>query len=504
MCDLPSLIVGNVDDRPHQRHLDRLRDFARAVEHDQQSRRRQIRGAPAQSAVRACEASLRRRALAALHRGLAAGDTPCHIAAKLDLDPARLRAWQREHEHRRAQQLPPASLGRRALACSPAMAAQLRHQLAVFGPGIGTRTLRADFPDVAYRDCNQIAWSFRRDLREQFNDCTMVACTWTTPGTVWATDVWEPAVPIDGRYPYILDVRDLASGYIIESMPLENKTAELVGGTLERLHDTIGAPLVIKFDNGGEFTGQGSGDVHTLAGASNNCFPRPTPRNTTAPVKQAMEASATALKCSPAATAGRDAGRSITSKEHAHGRTIWRAVRRDSRPNSALPSESPSATGSATNSAALSLQPDSIAGASASQLRSIRTAPSISRLHHQPSHGRPSPPSCATPDISSPGTFRFVNPFRTKKRPAFRSEHKPRCIGSGPFYAAQAGRLTNAIALIPDCSVGRDRLYDRRWTRPSWNRPRLTIPTPSGSNHDKRSSSLFTKIFDHSPHYQAA
>jgi hypothetical protein len=142
------------------------------------------------------------------------------------------------------------------------MAAQLRHHLAIFGPGIGARTLRADFPDVAYRDCAQIAWSFRRDLRLQFNDCTMVACTWTSPGTVWATDVWKPTIPIDGIYPYILDVRDLASGCIIESMPLERCTAALVGGELERLYDTLGAPLVTKSDNGSEFIGAGSGDVH--------------------------------------------------------------------------------------------------------------------------------------------------------------------------------------------------------------------------------------------------
>src|SRR5580658_3971331 len=121
----------------------------------------------------------------------------------------------------------------------------MRHHLAVFGPGVGTRELHQEFPDVSFRDCAHIAWRFRQDLKLQFEECSMVACTWTTPGTVWATDVWQPALPIDDRYPYILDVRDLASGYIIESMPLEQATVELVGGTLERLYETIGPPLVI-------------------------------------------------------------------------------------------------------------------------------------------------------------------------------------------------------------------------------------------------------------------
>jgi hypothetical protein len=138
----------------------------------------------------------------------------------------------------------------------------MRHHLAVFGPGVGTRELHHEFPDVSYRDCATIAWNFRKDLKAQIEDCTMTACTWTTPGTVWAADVWQPAVPVAGLYPYILDVRDLASGYLIERMPLERATAEAVSGTIERLYETLGAPLVIKIDNGSEFVGDGSEAMH--------------------------------------------------------------------------------------------------------------------------------------------------------------------------------------------------------------------------------------------------
>jgi hypothetical protein len=208
------------------------------------------------------EASLRRRALAALRRGRAAGDEARHVAAALGLDPERLRAWQHEHDERVRTGLRPAPLGRKPLSCDPTTATEMRHHLAVFGPGVGTRELHREFPDVSYRDCAHIAWRFRRDLKDQFEECEMTACTWTTPGTVWAADVWQPALPVDGQYPYILDVRDLASGCMLESMPLERCTVELVSGTLERLYSTLGAPLAIKTDNGSEFVGEGSAEMH--------------------------------------------------------------------------------------------------------------------------------------------------------------------------------------------------------------------------------------------------
>lgn len=264
------------------------------------------------------EAALRRRALAALCRGRSAGDTAPHIAAAMGLDPARLRAWQREHDARLHQRLPPSSLGRRTLLCTPTMEAQLRHHLALFGPGIGARTLRAEFPDVAYRDCAQIAYRFRRDLRHQINDGTMVACTWTVPGTVWAADVWQPATPIDGRYGYILDVRDLASGCIIESMPLEADTAEQVGSTLARLYDTLGPPLVIKTDNGSSFTGEGSGDLHRRWGVEQLLSPPYIPQ-----YNGACEAGHGSIRYRAEMLARRDGRPGRWTLDHLEGARTW-------------------------------------------------------------------------------------------------------------------------------------------------------------------------------------
>lgn len=281
------------------------------------------------------EAALRRRALAALRRGKAAGDDPRQIAAALGLDVERLRAWQCDHDERVRGGRRPAPLGRRPLACDATTAKDMRHHLAIFGPGIGTRELHAEFPDVSYRDCATIAWSFRRDLKLQFDECTMIACTWTTIGTVWAADVWQPAMPVVGRYPYILDVRDLASGCIIESMPLEQCTVEAVSGTLERLYATLGAPLVIKTDNGSEFVGEGSSELHEQWGVEHLRSPPYLPS-----YNGACEAGHGSIRYRAEMLARRDGSPGHWSLDHLEGARAWAndlvSTQRGSKPSEAF------------------------------------------------------------------------------------------------------------------------------------------------------------------------
>ena len=69
--------------RPHQRHLDRLRAIKQAAATDREASRGHVRGEAGQRARRAMEASLRRRALAAVLRGTWAGDDPRHVAMAL-------------------------------------------------------------------------------------------------------------------------------------------------------------------------------------------------------------------------------------------------------------------------------------------------------------------------------------------------------------------------------------------------------------------------------------
>ena len=77
---------------------------------------------------------------------------------------------------------------------------------------------------------------------------------WPVPGRVWAIDYAEPPRPIDGRFPYLLAVRDLASGMQLLWRPVEAATSSNTILALESLFATYGAPLVLKSDNGSHFT----------------------------------------------------------------------------------------------------------------------------------------------------------------------------------------------------------------------------------------------------------
>jgi hypothetical protein len=54
-------------------------------------------------------------------------------------------------------------------------------------------------------------------------------------GTVWTADFKERREPIEGRYGWILAVKDLASRYQLAWLPLEEATADVVQATYVRL-----------------------------------------------------------------------------------------------------------------------------------------------------------------------------------------------------------------------------------------------------------------------------
>jgi transposase InsO family protein len=70
---------------------------------------------------------------------------------------------------------------------------------------------------------------------------------------VWATDFTEPPAPIDGLYPRLLLVRDLASGRQLLALPCLGESAGLVVVALRSLFHLWGPPLVLKMDNGSAF-----------------------------------------------------------------------------------------------------------------------------------------------------------------------------------------------------------------------------------------------------------
>jgi transposase InsO family protein len=76
---------------------------------------------------------------------------------------------------------------------------------------------------------------------------------WRCPGSVWAVDFAEPPSPVDGCFPYLLAVRDLASGQQLLWLPVADESAATAINALRSLFREHGPPLVLKSDNGSAF-----------------------------------------------------------------------------------------------------------------------------------------------------------------------------------------------------------------------------------------------------------
>lgn len=73
---------------------------------------------------------------------------------------------------------------------------------------------------------------------------------WLRAGAVWALDWTKPEQAVEGLYPLLLVVRDLASGSNLLSRPCLAESGDTAVRELERLIAKHGAPAVIKRDNG--------------------------------------------------------------------------------------------------------------------------------------------------------------------------------------------------------------------------------------------------------------
>ena len=128
------------------------------------------------------------------------------------------------------------------------------------GPGMGVPALQLHFPNVPRAELRSLLQRYRRVVRQRYHD-TLSVLHWQKPGRVWAIDFAEPSAwgaerslpPIDGRYPYLVAVRDLASGYTLAWQPVVAATAEEAMRTLAGLFALHGPPLVLKLDNGPPF-----------------------------------------------------------------------------------------------------------------------------------------------------------------------------------------------------------------------------------------------------------
>jgi transposase InsO family protein len=121
-----------------------------------------------------------------------------------------------------------------------------------FGPLIGSPTLRLTFPNVPR--CELI--DLQRQYRQYYvknHRLSIEELTWHRVGAVWAIDHSEAPTLIDGTYPAILALRDLASALQLAWRPTIDQTGETTTIIVRQLIEEHGAPLVLKSDNGSAF-----------------------------------------------------------------------------------------------------------------------------------------------------------------------------------------------------------------------------------------------------------
>jgi transposase InsO family protein len=124
--------------------------------------------------------------------------------------------------------------------------------------------LRDCFPDLARAELEDILRRYRR-VWKKLHTQLLHRLRWPIPGRVWAMDFTEAPRPIDGLYPHLFAVRDLASGNQLLWLPVPDLTA-VVQRALASLFAIHGPPLVLKMDNGSAFLADDLQKFFTLVG----------------------------------------------------------------------------------------------------------------------------------------------------------------------------------------------------------------------------------------------
>jgi len=120
----------------------------------------------------------------------------------------------------------------------------------IYGPGVSVPALQEIFPDAARRELEDLQERVQRIYTKRH---VLYVLRWLKPGTVWAMDFAEAPSPIDGKFRYMLIVRDLATGKQLMALPVEAMTAQVVRDALTLAFVENAEPYVIKSDNGSAF-----------------------------------------------------------------------------------------------------------------------------------------------------------------------------------------------------------------------------------------------------------
>jgi transposase InsO family protein len=202
------------------------------------------------------------------------GWTWTETANVFHLSPRTLRDWRHNLAHDRFL---PQALGRPVFQSSREQRNEVIHFIDELGPAIGLSTLRACFPKMLRAELEDLLRRYRRVWRKRNREPLRVL-HWPVAGRVWAIDFTGPLAPVDGLYPYLLAVRDLASGRQLLWLPTTDPTAAETVNALASLFATHGAPLVLKSDNGSAFIAEATRELLVQFGVGNLYSPPGMPK----------------------------------------------------------------------------------------------------------------------------------------------------------------------------------------------------------------------------------
>jgi transposase InsO family protein len=207
------------------------------------------RGWDRQAHCRQQEGELRKRSVAFFREACAGNWSTAETAKALGLSPRTLRHWDRGWKTHR---LTPIRRGRPPRIASIERRAEATDFLKAHGPSISIAVIEAEYPDLARAELTALRADFRAawQLEHARDQCRL---EWLCPGSVWAMDFTHPPHRVDGVFPAIFNVRDLASHHQLLWLAVEHENAATVVDALADLFAAHGAPLVMKCDNGPAF-----------------------------------------------------------------------------------------------------------------------------------------------------------------------------------------------------------------------------------------------------------
>jgi transposase InsO family protein len=201
------------------------------------------------------EEALRRSVTRACEQAKAREIPMTWVSRTLALSERTTRRWRQGRER-----AAPADCGRPPRPATIAERNAAKQFLSQGGAGVPLYALRRAFPEVRRADLQDVHRRFRR-WQQRRRRRRSSRLDWRCPGTVWAADFKERREPLEGRYGWILSIKDLASRCQLAWLPLEAATGAAVQAEYQRLFEDHGPPLVLKSDNGGQFRDEGTKEL---------------------------------------------------------------------------------------------------------------------------------------------------------------------------------------------------------------------------------------------------